>query len=750
MFSVIVRALDGKTKRKITAAGMTSALLAVSIVTTLGFMTGAFYIPPTGHPSELTFTIDSIVSGEFADFIPYEKPFTPNSPTYVVNPGLSNVVNLDQYSSLPSEVSQMIVENGFAVTSQSPFKHIHEILVYNDERGIPSFVSSDAVLHAYHVLYDLALREIEVYSFWDLLRNLTDSLLDVTFSQYETASEGRWQDAALRNLMFFAVAMSLIDNEWVIPGTFPAEVEPAVENVLTLIEGHSSMTAAWFMGYLEDFTQFVPRGHYTRSVTLQRYFKAMMWYGRVSFRLQPEKPPTLNEAGKDYTAQAILLSLALTHNVSGISGTPVGLDIWDALYEPTAFFVGAADDLVPAEYLSLIESIYGTEIDIADLDNETFLEQFIEEALELREPLILGHPMMPGDDLAQTMGLRFMGQRYIPDSYILSQLVYDNVGTLLNPRLMPKGLDVMAAFGSNRAWDLLEDDKNYVNYVSQMKMLWNQIGNMTADEWTQNLYYLWLYSLLPLLSEPGEGYPFFMQSDAWVDKQLSTALASWTELRHDTILYAKQSYGTLTGLPPQIKGYVEPVPNLYARLASLCQMMITGLDSRSLLSSLISEKLGDLLEFLLSLQAISIKELEGTTLNDTEYRVIQNSGYILEKIVTFPHDSELLSNEDKDMAVIADVHTDPNSGEVLEEAVGRPMVILVAVKIEGDVILTRGAVFSYYEFTWPMNDRPTDESWQDMLDQGTEPSQPVWTTSFIVEWEMEFYVPVYLDSAKQK
>ena len=735
MYSVIVRALDNETRRKIMAAGIASALLAVSFVTTIGFLSGAFYIHPTGSPNGLTHTINNVVTGDFADFIPYEEPFSPNAPAYAVNPGLTNIANLDDYPTLPSYVTSMIQSNGFAVIPQSGYNQIHEILIENDYRSIPSFVSSDAVLHAYHVLYDMALREIEVYSFWNLLGNLTAALLDVSFSQYQAAPPGRWQDAALRNLMFFSVAMKLLDDDWTIPPTFPSEVEPAVANVLLLIEAHSAMTSSWFMNYLEDFTQFVPRGHYTRSETLQRYFQAMMWYGRVSFRLHPDAPPSPNEKGKDNTAQAILICLALTEDVPGLSGTPVGLNVWDALYEPTAFFVGAADDLVPSEYLEIIQEIYGTEFPIADLDDEALLEQFIEEALLLRAPLILSHPISDNEDLNQTVGFRFMGQRYIPDSYILGQLVYDNVGTLLNPRLMPKGLDVMAAFGSSRAWELLEDEKNYVNYVSQMETLWNMIGNLTENEWTQNLYYLWLYSLLPLLSDPGEGYPFFMQNGAWVDKQLSTALASWTELRHDTILYAKQSYGAITGLPPQIKGYVEPVPSLYARLASLCQMMITGLDSRSLLSTLIQDKLQHLHDLLLDYQTISIKELEGTPRTDDEYHLIQNSGGRLEAIVTFPGDNETSSDADNDMAVIADVHTDPNSMSVLEEGVGHPMIILVAVPINGQVILTRGAVFSYYEFTWPMNDRLTDEAWQDMIAQGTEPALPSWIASFVVDWD---------------
>jgi len=35
-----------------------------------------------------------------------------------------------------------------------------------------------------------------------------------------------------------------------------------------------------------------------------------------------------------------------------------------------------------------------------------------------------------------------------------------------------------------------------------------------------------------------------------VDKQLNTVLGSWSELKHDTILYAKQVYAELGGGPP--------------------------------------------------------------------------------------------------------------------------------------------------------------------------------------------------------
>ena len=73
-----------------------------------------------------------------------------------------------------------------------------------------------------------------------------------------------------------------------------------------------------------------------------------------------------------------------------------------------------------------------------------------------------------------------------------------------------------------------------------------------------------------------------MQSDKWLDKALMTAMSSWAELRHDTILYAKQSYTRKLSANISPEGYVEPYPELYSRLNSLVQLMENGLNLRIL------------------------------------------------------------------------------------------------------------------------------------------------------------------------
>lgn len=231
----------------------------------------------------------------------------------------------------------------------------------------------------------------------------------------------------------------------------------------------------------------------------------------------------------------------------------------------------------------------------------------------------------------------------------------------------------------------------------------------------------------PLLHQSGNKTPSFMQSKEWTDKKLLTALGTWTELRHDTTLYAKQSStGYISSVYPP-SGYVEPVPKVYARLASLSKMLLDGLTERCLISSELNEKLSHLHRLLLRLKTISEKELASQPLNETEettIRVIGNALRSLERI-----------GDEKDTdraALIADVHTDPNDEIALEVATGNPMVLFVAVPTpNGSVYLARGAIYSYHEFAVPMNQRMTDEEWWELVDSSDCPDMPNWVQSFV-------------------
>ena len=300
----------------------------------------------------------------------------------------------------------------------------------------------------------------------------------------------------------------------------------------------------------------------------------------------------------------------------------------------------------------------------------------------------------------------------------------------------------MAVLGSGRAYEILkaEGDTEYqgkdTSYDKQLSELRKEFGAFTEQDWNRNLYWAWLYALDPLLEDFGEGYPAFMQTEAWKDKELQTALASWTELRHDTILYAKQSYTpAATAMPPQPKpvvGYVEPVPEFYSRMLALTTMTKEGLNKLNALNQDEEARLESLESILERLIQISQDELEGKELKETDYEFIRNFGEELDAVITG------VEAEGKETTMVADVHTDANPPmEVLEEGVGYVDLALVAYKVpDGRIILGAGPTLSYYEFKQPADQRLTDEQWKEMLEQGQQPPRPGWIDSFYAEWEM--------------
>jgi len=682
---------------------------------------------PIETPIQLAYAIAATMPGGFAKYVPYQVKVEPAVPGYEIN--LDQVANPDLLTKLTDEQRALLEENGFVVVP-SRVAQIYEIYKSAKERGIPIFVTTDALLHTYHILYDYTLRAAEINHFVNDLKGMNAAMIEAAEKQYQAAS-GNAQEAARRNLAFFSVASALLD-----PGTeIASDVANEVNAELNLIEAHEGFAESPIFGYEEDYSQYVPRGHYTRNETFERYFKAMMWYGRMMFRLKPGPSPEAIEAGRMETRQAILIVAALQNaQVGGESA----LAVWERIYEPTVFFVGQTDDLNVYDYAQVIREVYGDQLTLSDLEDEAKLDEFITRAMTLRPPKIVSSYVTDREKPEEvTKGFRFMGQRFIPDSYIFQQLVYDKVGTQDHPRLFPKGLDLAAVLDSSRAYEILldvYDEGRYANYQKQMEKLRDEFGQLPPQQWVENLYWSWLYALRPLLEIKGESYPVFMQNRAWVDKDLNTFLGSWTELRHDTILYAKQSYTMkATGIMPQpepAKGYVEPQPEVYARLAALAKQMRTGLEGRGLLDAEYSDKLERLESLLLSLKTMAEKELAGEALSEEEYELIRNIGGILEGITTFSAkvEEEITSEADERMAIVADVHTDVNTGQVLQEAVGDAFLIYVIAPVEGKLVATQGGVFSYYEFTQPMDDRLTDEAWQKME---PKPDLPIWTGSFV-------------------
>jgi hypothetical protein len=718
---------------------------------------------PTAPPDEATAAPEATATAEPVvvpagrpRFAIFEEPVVAGSPAIVHDPVAADLSNVVVPFVLSEAQRARLAQDGLVV---SPGMEKEFFTVYEKARyaNLPVFVTSDSLLHVYHLLFDKVLRTAEREAFIPLLRDLNAAMLAQTDAQYQTLQGTPWEDAARRTVAFVGVGSKLVDPDVAVP----AYAQELVDAEVALVESASGiMPSPLFPGldFGEDYTQYIPRGHYTIGEDLTAYFKSMMWYGRMTFRLKTEN----REVGKAETRAALLLVHAL--RTAEVDGAPA-LDAWLDLYNPTVFFVGRSDDLTALQYMDVVDAVYGASAGLETIADETKLEAFVDAAGALPPPRILGLVIaVTQDEEETTKGFRFMGQRFVPDAYIFRQLIYRNVGTQQEPRMLPKGLDVMAAMGSERAYTLLDEmgDTAYVNYPEQMAKMQAWTAGLTTEEWTETLYTTWLYSFYPLLEVPGEGYPQFMRSDAWLDKQLNTTLGSWAELKHDTILYAKQVYaelgagGTSAPEPLLAQGYVEPVPQFFARLEALTAMTYEGLASRGLLNAQDEDSLRRLETLAAALRVMAAKELGGEPLTEEEHHLIRFYGGELEHLTMAAADREAgdemgmpVMDEEPQAAVIADVATAPDpDGDgipnpvVLEEGVGRINEIYAVVPLvmaDGSIQLqvARGGVFAYYEFPWPADDRLTDEKWRAMLDEGEAPPLPEWTSSFFTP-ETEF------------
>lgn len=680
---------------------------------------------------------------QLLDFSAEQETIQPSVPAYSVEADFSNVMNLDQFY-LTEETQNKLAENLFVV-QQSYTDEFYELYEYNRYDQIPNYVTVDSLMHTYHLYFSLLLNRTEKNYLSQQLLSLSRQMLETSKEQYDALVGTAWEEAAKRNVAYFSVAVKLQDSN----GETPSYVEDQVQTELSAIYDASAISQSSIGSGDLDYTQFLPRGYYAGDEVLEQYFRAMMWYGQVNF---VQKDDSMNRS-------ALLMTLAMAQT---------DLESWERIYTVTSFFAGSSDDLTYYEYASSIEKAYGGCPDLARLcSDEAAYEAYVQAIGQLMPPAINSVPVsqeVEGDLGELNKGFRFMGQRFTIDAAIMQNLVYravDGTNEDGECRMLPDTLDVPAALGSDTALALLEEqgETAYGGYSEQMQELRTAIASSSESSWTSSLYSSWIYTLRPLLEEKGEGYPSYMTSDLWSQKALETFAGSFTELKHDTVLYGKQVMAEMGGGPSEEvddRGYVEPETEVYRRFMLLAQQTAEGLSGYGLLSQEDQENLSRLEQLAQKLYVISRKELQNEVLSDEEYDLIREYGGTLEhfwiEAVEDRTDAEWLDPREIPSSLVTDIATDPN-GTVLEIANGRPANILVVVPVDGTLRIASGVVYDFYQFEQPISQRLTDEEWRVQIGQwystdesgnifwsrDTTPEKPWWTAAYWVEpyWAIE-------------
>ena len=523
--------------------------------------------------------------------------------------------------------------------------------------------------------------------------------------------------------------------------------------------------------FVVDFSQFKPRSHYTGSSLRRQYFRAMSWYIQTPFYVEDPR----------LSSYAFGLSQLLAEDAEGLRD-------YQKMDRAIRFLVGGSDDLGPLSYLRALEDGRG------EKDPATTTMAALRAA---PDPQVRS-PGATATTLALTKGMRFFSPKALHDTIWTSKLTQGDEPLLEGEKQklppMASSLEVMALLGSSAAEGKIQtlpfiNDDNRDVVSTTMARLHTETDALTDADWQVSAYSTALWSLRGMFEYEDaqrRALPAFMQTPVWQVKTLQTASGSWTELRHTTLLYAKQSFAELgAGLedecdrvtvPPPAMGYVEPQPVLYARLAALGRATKSGLDDMgfsSLRNAKALEKYVSVLEAASSysareladaemketLKASSIDDPENAGKKCTSTKIVKSDWEELRTFIdviaaaqAVVAPGEIVMAKDVRAAKVADVHTGfdsttpPWAGNamVLYQATGVPQVLLALVHDRNGARAVIGFAYSHYETYEPLGPRKTDEEWQQEFYEGDPHGTDAFTYLPVDSWPTQpaWYAPL--------
>ncbi len=702
---------------------------------------------------------------EYDQLLASHKPGTPYFSRTLVDTNLAQITYLDsiQLKLGLTRAEKMLLHNHhFVVTERLSYNSFGQAFHTVYANDLPVFVTTDAVLQALHRSYDAILIELELGILQPKLKELAQGLYD-SFSQLAAQYQGQATlDTCLADVdVYVTILYSLVTGSKQPPHLTSS---PQIDTVWNAIQQKKLAEIPLFSTRSRsiDFSQFTVRGHYAEKfwyhghpVTLKNYFKAMMWLGRVGFLLTPPPNNPWEPGWTKFEIRRMDLDAILLNALLKLAHQKETLSQMDAILR---FFVGESDNLTPGELDRILteENISSPWL-LLDFSEYDSLQSAL-CAAPYAQQKILGNILLVNPYTAHPdtlpVSFRLLGQRFVVDSYILGNLVYDRI-VYKNQKIwrpLPDPLDALFALGNDDALPLLKKEIETYHYATQAAALRYLVEAYDSDFWDNSLYNTWLQSIRTLNpNETQNDVPFFMKTTAWHQEKLNTQLASWAELRHDNLLYAKQSYTGATGCSfPE--SFVEPYPAFYrqiARFAEKGHRYFSTFNTSEFPQAprLITyfKRLGAIAD---TLAVLSEKELHGEIFSDEERTFLKKMLFESQASGAPPYSgwyADLFYNpEDAALVdfIVADVHTQPTDqygapvGRVLHVGVGKiNLGVFLAPAADETHSPTAfvGPVFSFYQTVTKNFKRLTDQEWADVVQKGTLPARPDWVYLFLTD-----------------
>lgn len=603
-----------------------------------------------------------------------------------------------------------------------PSFHVGYNGIFQSHRRV--YVTADAMLYAWHHSYDAILVEIEqaalIGKLGELVAGLRSAVANATGADPQARADAD---------TYLIVAQTLLDGKSA-PPVAGGSTKDAAKIVDLAVAAQGDVVVPLFGDELHfDASMLKPRGHYTQSPELERYFRAMGFLSRIELRLATRSTSQPWKVSRRAVAVAELFR-------SAFAAAPAARAAWQTLDTTLGALVGPSDSMSSGAY----------ERALGKLDPKSASDAELVAALLPAATQRIRTQLAPPErsDLAWVL----LGQRYVADAHTLTELTYGNLQT---KRMMPTPLDVGAVvFRNPAAFELLAPERQRfgAEYEGALTASATRIDAERGELAKGSLYHGWLFALRELSpdKERDAGLPAPFTTPLWQKRMLATQLASWTELRHDNLLYAKPSVTAEAGCDYP-DGYVDPYPAFWTAYAGLGEKGL-ALTENLPLAPAAKERLrtyfGRVVAAGKRLADIADRERRNEPLRDEDgdffdHMVSIDGRNAICTVILDPGGwyADLYYDKRSALwheAVVADVHTQPTDeagnvvGKVLHAATAYPRLMAVTVAHDGGAHPQTyyGFVSTYTEVTTQDFKRFTDEEWRATLDKGL--TLPAWET----------------------
>lgn len=431
---------------------------------------------------------------------------------------------------LPKNVS-LLANNSFVVINDTSFTRLSDLYKENRENGKGNFVTVDSLLHPYFGFSNGLLGSVIEETSYSELMKLLIGMLQSSMADYRNTVDDEVKDDVQRNLAYISLALKLLEPKVKLPDIGGA-IDLVNEDYKTVMSGKSGHSVICNID--EDFGYFRPWGWMDSTERLRRFFRAYQWLSRMYFPLSDITHNTVAGGGNSFR-RAVLLYRSLV--LAKTSDAESSLVHWNRI--ATVLALTGLDEpsrkksLIPPELAPILKTSGSDLAGLLKALEQPFLRTKLMLSIRKQRPVELGATSIfdvgkGSDDAKEQSVVRLFPVVQPPELPWIKENSKD-YAEVNGPQPKPLALLVLHSRGAAQATNVLADlsqylDSKLLTSVPKLERTLDRRNKLTVVQPDRH------WDIIAPLFEPNsDNLQRVVRSEAWLTRQLETAICAWLD-----------------------------------------------------------------------------------------------------------------------------------------------------------------------------------------------------------------------------